>query len=515
MVIDRRTFLASSALWVTHTARTSARTKALGNATEVPDQELLQKIANDPLRPQFHLSPEAGFVGDPCAPRFFKGENHVFFHGSFGGRGWSHARSADLIHWQHMPKALTPTEGSYDSYGTFTGSVLPGGDGASVIYTGVTKVPREQETIRNEGLREVQCIATSIDPDLGTWRKRDKPIIEAPPAKVVGFRDPFSWRDEDTWYAGIGSGFEHKGGVVLLYRSKDTRNWEYLHPLAEGTWNGQLVSNPVGSGEMWECPDFFPLGNKHVLIYSTEHHVYWHVGVFDQRELRFHSERAGLLDHGAYYAPKSMLDGKNRRILWGWVQETRSQNDSKGAGWAGAISLPRVLTVSSSNELQMEVPPEFASQRIQSVTIESPRSSQQLDTALSKAPIRNRAGEVICTFKPDQSRGCGLEFRLRSAGAVPIFSMTNGGANGTSSVSIGDQTLLLSADQEGFSTAHIWIDGSVIETFIDKKQVITMRSYAGPNQLDDIDVVWSGPADAMKSLTISSIKRISNDRLTT
>jgi beta-fructofuranosidase len=229
----------------------------------------------------------------------------------------------------------------------------------------VTKVSKERETIRNEGLREVQCIATSMDPDLRTWRKLDKPVIEAPPAgaKIVGFRDPFSWKDEDTWYAGVGSGFEHQGGVVLLYRSKDARNWEYLHPLAEGTWNGQLVSNPGGSGEMWECPDFFPLGDKHVLIHSTAHNVYWDVGVFDKRELRFHSEKTGLLDHGAYYAPRSMLDGKNRRILWGWVQETRPPEESKAAGWASAMSLPRVLTLGSGNELQMEVPPEFASPR--------------------------------------------------------------------------------------------------------------------------------------------------------
>jgi len=268
MIMNRRAFLSSSAAFAVHSAKGSALAKTRGSGAERSQQSLLEKLAYDPLRPQFHLLPQMGFVGDPCAPRFFEGENHVFFHGSFGGRGWSHARSSDLIHWQHMPKALTPTENSYDSYGTFTGSVLPGGPAASVIYTGVTKVPTEQETIRNEGLREVQCIATSMDRDLRTWRKRDRPVIEAPPPgpKIVGFRDPFSWKDDDTWYAGVGSGFEHRGGVVLLYRSKDTRNWEYLHPLAEGIWNGQLVSNPVGSGEMWECPDFFPLGDKHVLL---------------------------------------------------------------------------------------------------------------------------------------------------------------------------------------------------------------------------------------------------------
>ena len=500
-----------------HTATKSVRALAPQGGAQFPDQSLLEKLAHDPLRPQFHLVPQAGFVGDPCAPRFLGGEHHVFFHGSVGGRGWSHARSTDLIHWQHMPKAITPTEGSYDSYGTFTGSVLPGGEGASIIYTGVTRVSKEQETIRNEALREVQCIATSMDGDLRSWHKRDRPIIEAPPPgpKIVGFRDPFSWKDEDTWYAGIGSGFEHKGGVVLLYRSKDTRNWEYLHPLAEGTWNGQLVSNPVGSGEMWECPDFFPLGDKHVLIYSTEHHVYWHVGAFDKRELRFHSERKGLLDDGAYYAPKSMLDGKNRRILWGWVQETRPREESRAAGWGGAISLPRVLTLGSDNELQMAVPPEFASMRTDTVNIRGPLDSEKFDSTLSKAVFPNRAGEVTCKFMPGQGRGCGLELQLLSgAGFLPLLVMKFGGADGNFSVAVGDQTVPLRPDREGVSTIQMWIDGSVIEIFMDRTRVITTRSYTSPAEPGKIQVVWSGEGRALKSLTVSGITPISNNRLT-
>jgi sucrose-6-phosphate hydrolase SacC (GH32 family) len=51
-----------------------------------------------------------------------------------------------------------------------------------------------------------------------------------------------------------------QGGRVLLYRSKDLRQWQYLHPLAGGHWTARENINPVDSGEMWECPDFFPLG---------------------------------------------------------------------------------------------------------------------------------------------------------------------------------------------------------------------------------------------------------------
>jgi beta-fructofuranosidase len=252
--MDRRAFLLSSTLSSLHLGTPLALRRVFQAGSADPKEELRMRLAGDPLRPQYHLLPQAGFLGDPCAPRFYRGQYHAFFHGSFGGRGWHHAISSDLVHWRHMPIALSPTENSYDSYGTFTGSVLPSDDGASIIYTGVTKVPREQETIRNEGLKEVQCVATSNDSELQTWHKLDKPIIEAPPTgkKITGFRDPFSWKEGDIWYAGVGSGFEREGGAVLLYRSKDARHWEYLHPLAQGKWNGKTFSNPVPSGEMWE-----------------------------------------------------------------------------------------------------------------------------------------------------------------------------------------------------------------------------------------------------------------------
>jgi beta-fructofuranosidase len=516
--MDRRTFLLSSALSSLHLGTPSGLKWALLDASANLQEELRARLAHDPLRPQYHLLPQAGFLGDPCAPRFFHGQYHAFFHGNFGGRGWQHAVSPDLIHWQHMPIALSPAENSYDSYGTFTGSVLPGEYGASIIYTGVTKVPREQETIRNEGLKEVQCVATSSDPDLRTWHKLDKPVIEAPPAgkKITGFRDPFSWTEGDTWYVGVGSGFEHEGGAVLLYRSKDARHWEYLHPLTQGTWNGQSFSNPVPSGEMWECPDFFALGEKHVLLYSTEHKTFWEIGTFDRHELHFHSESKGLLDHGAYYAPKSMLDGQGRRILWGWVQETRSSEEIKAAGWAGAMSLPRVLTVGSNNELQMEVAPELAKLRQNTVSITRPRNADELNDRMSTAIIRNRSGEVFCSFKAGE-HACGLELRIGSTSeSKPILTLSYAGKPGSSdSVMIGGKSIPLNPDSERVSNIHLWVDGSIIEIFIDSKQVLTMRSYLDNAESAGLKVLWSGAAEALVNLTVSSIIPISGNRLTT
>src|SRR5664279_4231135 len=181
------------------------------------------KLAADPLRPQFHLLPTRNWMNDPNGPIYWKGQYHMFFQYNpnaavWGDMHWDHAISPDMVRWKHLPVALAPTPGGADKDGCFTGSMVDDKGVPTILYTGVNP--------------EVQCLATSRDPLLRSWDKVAKAVIPTPPTgmQVVGFRDPCPWREGDWWYMGIGSGIKKKGGMVLLYRSKDLRDWEYLHP---------------------------------------------------------------------------------------------------------------------------------------------------------------------------------------------------------------------------------------------------------------------------------------------
>ena len=520
--MDRRRFLvaslASSALYAVSRDTPAGLAEVMGQSeTEGTGltPALREKLRNDPFRPQFHLLPRANWMNDPCAPRFHNGRYHMFFqynpHAAvWGDMHWNHATSPDLIHWTHQPLALAPTPGGYDAFGCFTGSVLPGMDVPTILYTGVTKA--SPETIRGEGLHEVQCLATSTDPDLRVWKKAAKPVLPSPPPglEITGFRDPCPWQDNDVWYLGVGSGFSKVGGAVLLYRSFDGHNWEYIHPLAQGTWNGSDKTNPVDTGEMWECPDFFPLGGKHVLLYSVERKVFWEVGVFETLNMRFHSETKGMLDHGYYYAMKSMKDEKGRRILWGWVEESRTGDECLAAGWAGSMALPRVLSLGPDNQLRIDVPAEFATLQKSGLKLHDPKNAEKVAGALAKAPIRNRAGHISLTFKPG-AEACALE--LRPDGDVAaLFAIEYEGGSGKPAVTIGDKTLPLSPNSEGVSTIELWIDGSVFEVFLDSKEALTARNFT-PSP-GDIKVAWTGSAAALKGISISGVTPISDDRLT-
>ena len=526
--MDRREFLVaavtSSALMVVAAGKgiRTANAEAVDQQHRPPDslpEALQQKLAHDPLRPQFHLLPRHNWMNDPCAPRWHRGEYHMFFQYNpgaavWGDMHWNHATSRDLVHWKHQPIALAPGPGKFDAFGIFTGSVLPGMDVPTVLYTGVSKSKPEDETIRGEGTREVQCLATAIDDDLRSWKKLDQPVIAEPPPgmKVTGFRDPCPWKEGDRWYLGIGSGINRVGGAVLLYTSTNGRDWTYLHPLAQGKWNGGTQTNPVDTGEMWECPDFFPLGDKYVLLYSTERKVYWNVGVFDKKDLRFHMETSGLLDHGAYYAMKSMVDAEGRRILWGWVTEKRSDEALLEAGWSGSMALPRVLSIDKANQLQMTIPGEFSSLKHDVQSLPGSERSQETTFAwLARQRLRGRAGHFQLRFKLDAPR---WQLELHLAGIrAPLLALHYGGAGTKAVLGVGDAMLTLVPGEDNVSSVEAWLDGSIIEILVDGREAITIRDYTP--SAEDVAFTWTGSTEALLEMSVSGVTPISPDRLTT
>jgi len=514
---SRRTFLKSAAASASLMALPRighSRVRALA------DETLQAKLAADPLRPQFHLLPAKNWMNDPNGPIFWNGFYHMFFQYNpnaavWGDMHWNHAVSQDMIHWRHLPIALTPTPGWADAEGCFTGSAVSDNGTATILYTGVQETPFERATLRDghHNFRETQCLATSSDLQLRSWNKWKDPVIQPPDdPKLTGFRDPFLWQDENPklWYLGVASGQFKVGGRVLLYRSKDLRNWEYLHPLATGHWTEKENTNPVDSGEMWECPDFFPLGKKHVLLYSTAGQVIWEVGELDLKELVFHSQKRGVLDHGAYYAQKTQLDAKGNRILWGWIPEKRPDSELIAAGWAGCMALPRVLTLAPDDTLEMRFASEV--QRLYKDPFEVSSSVLHLESkvmtdAIQQMKLKNLASQIswrsngnAFTLKVVDDAGTWLTVSLElSNSAVTRISVNNVAAN---------------APALQHPTFHLFLDGSVAELICDGQHAFTTRVYRKPEGPLRISL---GLADArsLDHLSGSQMRPISKDRLTT
>lgn len=482
---------------------------------------LRSRLAHDPRRPQFHLLPAANWMNDPNGPIYWNNRYHIFFqynpNGSYwGDMHWAHAVSPDMVHWKHLPIALSPTPGGPDAAGCFTGTVVVDKGVATALYTGVVDASLHNATI-NDGehlFRESQCLATSTDPELKTWTKLREPVISAPPAgmKVTGFRDPCPWMLGDWWYMAVGSGEHGRGGDVLLYRSKDLRRWDYLHVLASGAGSGKNAPNPVASGDMWECPDFFPLDGKHVLIYGSTGGVHWQSGIFDEKEMRFHAQRSGILDHGSFYAAKTQLDANRNRIVWGWIPEARPLAEYKAAGWAGMMSLPRVLTLDTDGQLRIEISPAVHVLRGREQKLVP---SADVAAQIAHFAIENAAGEILAGIRPGRE-----PFTFALTGRLPRGQLSEPLVKLEFDPKTPDQIFAdgkpmpFRAQPRQPIELHIYVDGSVAEVVVQNSATYTKRFYYPGAVAPKVQLQIEGPA-TIESLSMWQIDPISSGRLTT
>ncbi|MFZ0730999.1 MAG: glycoside hydrolase family 32 protein [Candidatus Sulfotelmatobacter sp.] len=479
------------------------------------NSDLCRKLASDILRPQYHLLPSHNWMNDPNGPIFFRGRYHMFHQYNpnaavWGDMHWAHATSPDMIHWQHEPVALAPTRGGPDQDGVFSGSAVLDHGRPTVIYTGVAPPRTDAEATLRDGVhtwRETQCLAVAEDDDLRRWRKLPEPVIAAPPAgmEVLGFRDPCLWREGDRWILILGSGIRGKGGAILLYSSPDLRRWTYLHPLVEGSPSGKNAVNPVDTGDMWECPDFFPLGDKHVLLISTMGKVHWKVGTYSNQ--RFTPEKEGVVDWGSYYAAKTMIDRDGNRILWGWIPETRPDRDLLAAGWAGMMSLPRSLSLNAQNELQTEVASAVRQLRVLSAHIDEKTSPSEGQRILEGLRIHDLAAELDLHIHP---RAGDFALTLQSENRKSFAKIACTKKSQARELHINDGTAPLSGAADSPVHLHMFLDASVLEVFANGTTAVTTRIYEAITsplrlRIENAELI---------SLDVGRMKSISNNRLT-
>ena len=314
-------------------------------------------------RPGFHLCARTGWMNDPNGFSFHGGQYHMFYQyhpydSHWGPMHWGHAVSEDLLHWRYLPAAMAP-DMPYDREGCFSGSALTLVDGRQLLmYTGVA------EEMTEEGLKKVQTQNLAFG-DGVNYRKYEKnPVITAADLPELGsrfdFRDPKIWRTDDGFMAIIANDTEGVGGRMLLFRSVDLTKWEYV---------GAAATNGGRLGQMWECPDFFALDGRQVLLASAqdmlprgfEYHngngTFYLIGDYDAETCRFTEESDHAIDYGIdFYAPQTVLTPDGRRVMIGWMQNWDTCNlHTRSIPWFGQMSVPRELSIQNGRLYQTPI----------------------------------------------------------------------------------------------------------------------------------------------------------------
>ena len=202
-------------------------------------------------------------------------------------------------------------------------------------------------------LRQTQCLAFGDGVDYVKYENNPVITPEMLPegSSAADFRDPKIWYEEkeDCYYCVIGSSTEEDGGAVVLFRSPDLFNWEYV---------STLDKSRNAYGFMWECPDMFRLGDtdfipllpmkmfaKGIEFHSGNNAAYL-AGLYDKKTHTFVRKGIFSLDYGIdFYAPQSMVTPDGRRIMTAWMQTPETKHATPyGAKWFGQLTFPRELT---------------------------------------------------------------------------------------------------------------------------------------------------------------------------
>lgn len=373
-------------------------------------------------RPAFHVSPYVGWMNDPNGFSWYHGQYHLFYqynpyHTQWDSMHWGHVVSEDLLHWKHLPAALAPDQ-DYDQIGCFSGSATELPDGQQLlIYTAVN-----HETLEDGTVRDVQTQAIAVG-DGTNYKKYEKnPVLtgkDVPKgASKADFRDPKIWKDDKDglFYCVIGNRPADGSGQILLYSSKDGFDWKFVSVLAE---------NKNRYGKMWECPDFFELDGKYVLLTSPQDMLaegleYYNgngtlciIGELDPVTHTLKEQSYQSVDYGIdFYAMQTMKAPDGRRIMIAWMQNWDTvPHRSEESRWFAQMSLPRELSVKNGRLYQKPIR-ELESMRKNKVEY---KDTLIEDDTVAFAGVEGRTIDMELVIRPEDMENGYEKFVVRFA----------------------------------------------------------------------------------------------------
>lgn len=311
------------------------------------------------FKPRFHMTPQVGWMNDPNGFVYFRGEYHLFYQFNpyesvWGPMHWGHAKSKDLVNWEHLPVALAPDR-DYDKDGCFSGSAIVKDDTLWLMYTG--------HIVNEDGsVTQVQNMAFSTD-GLHFEKIAQNPVATADslPTEVIAndFRDPKIFEKDGRYYAVVATKHQDEVGCIVLLGSDNLLEWDFESILLKG----QPHQGPV-----WECPDYFEVDGQEYLIispmrYQQEGNDFLNLnsnifvkGHLDWETKTFVPSSFEEIDHGHdFYAAQTAQGPTGERLMVAWMHTWGRKliTTERGHDWFGQMTLPRELKETAQGLLQV------------------------------------------------------------------------------------------------------------------------------------------------------------------
>jgi sucrose-6-phosphate hydrolase SacC (GH32 family) len=488
-------------------------------ATNPADIEVSpERFARDNHRPRYHAMPAANWTNEMHGLIYYKGRYHLFHQANPNGvfiehMRWGHLVSDDLVHWIPQPLILCPdSETSIDRWGCWSGGVTEKDNQLKLIYTPV-----------DYGCARIGLATVNSD-EISATKYSGNPVIETlghTHPLYKDFRDPFVWKTGPYWYMIIGSGLQigggqTGGGTALLYRSDNLTEWTYLKPI--------LADN---TSIFWEVPCFAYLGNGKSLLYASRINPftssYW-IGTWENETFTPDDDQPEYLDpfekyctrHNHQIGASPAIDKNGKLVTMHIINDCRSGKEQFKAGWAHNFSLPREWFLRQDNTLGQR-PYEGLVKLRDSHDVNAFNIPVTVNGAAGLPAMRGDMMEIRMTVKmldapafgiklrksPDEKEVTLIKYQRTEQKFIFDLSRSSLDPNVFRGMEQGDFFL----DSDEALDLHIFLDKSMIEIFVNEREVFTARVYPTREDSRIVEFFTEGSDALIKQIDVWQIER--------
>ncbi len=305
--------------------------------------------------------PQRGWMNDLNGGLYHCEKYHMFYLSSpdqgkpyltkkkWKNKYWGHSTSKDLVTWEEKKTALIPHS---DEYRCMSGSIFFLNKIQYLIYSYSKIEPSNAEI--------VQCISTGSY-DLENWDNKHIPVLTIDshdgPSFENNWRDPYVFNIESELYMLLGVVLENKP-CLAIYKNfgQKAYKWKYMNI---------FFSDATSNISFYECPKFFKIGKKWILIVSPhlrssdtsiKHgNVFYYTGILDRNDLTFKPLNKGYINYSKYFYAAEDIKLKNGNVaLLGWVPGWNPKKYTN-SNWNGYASLTRELALNGNELLQLPI----------------------------------------------------------------------------------------------------------------------------------------------------------------
>ena len=437
-------------------------------------------LYHESYRPQFHFTPDKGWMNDPNGLVYFDGEFHLFFQHRPDAltqtpvMSWGHAVSSDLVHWTQLPIALHPDE--HDGW-IWSGSAVVDWHNTAGFGDGQKPSLVAMYTAAKDPF--AQAIAHSNDRGR-TWTKfAGNPVLAH---IAAGNRDPHVIWHEPTkrWVMAL---FKDVDETFCLFDSPDVKQWTHLQDL-----------HVPGCTE---CPDFFPMAvdgeaSKMKWVFTAANGKYL-VGDFDGHQFT-PAQDVRQVDFGNnFYAVQTWSDvppADGRRIQIAWMRDGKYP----GMPFNQQMSFPVELTLHDTED-----GPRLFRNPAREIDLLHAGERRWMDVALAPGdnPLADVSGDLF-DIRADIEMGDAAEVGLVVRGETITYD-----AKSKSLTALGKAPLTLT---NGHLQLQLVVDRTSIETFADSGCVSLTGCFLPTAGDKSLAIFARGGTARVKSLLVYTLK---------